>query len=76
MKHGNTTEPIARQMMQTKYDLPVRTCGTFQDREHCFIAATPDVVIADDALGEIKCPMHADDYASAEAAVEGGYAVS
>jgi len=38
-------------------DLHVEECGLFVDTEKCFLAASPDGIVGNDAVVEVKCPM-------------------
>jgi hypothetical protein len=40
----------------------IKDCGLFISEHHPFLAASPDGVIGDDGLIEIKCPYTARDF--------------
>ena len=55
-KHGKSFEPIALDMFQKKIEEPIMKCGMFVGKEFPFFAATPDGLIGNDTVVEIKCP--------------------
>jgi len=57
--HGKKYEDIARKKFEEQSGLTVRTCGLFISIDHPVLAATPDGIIDDDTLIEIKCPYSA-----------------
>ncbi|XP_060861867.1 uncharacterized protein LOC132938894 [Metopolophium dirhodum] len=70
MSYGIEMEPHARRQFEELKGLDVRTCGLFIDREFPHLAASPDGLIDDDEILEIKCPFVAKDTKSAIEAVE------
>lgn len=58
-KHGIEKEPIAIKAFETKRNKKVKPCGLFVHKEHCFLAASPDGLIEDDGIIEVKCPSTA-----------------
>lgn len=42
-------------------------CGLFVDKMLMFLAASPDGLIDDDSIAEIKCPVSIKDYTPEEA---------
>lgn len=56
MQWGNDAEPIARQAYELKTGEFVTEEGFIQHPEYDFVGISPDGVIGDDGLLEIKCP--------------------
>ncbi|KAH9383496.1 hypothetical protein HPB48_025011 [Haemaphysalis longicornis] len=52
--------PWVRQLEAT-YDVIVKECGLFVDQKRPFLGATPDGLVGDDTLVEMKCPYAARD---------------
>ncbi|XP_052120605.1 uncharacterized protein LOC127748927 [Frankliniella occidentalis] len=71
MRHGNDMEASARRYFEQKYGRTVNQTGLVVDRQLPFLAASPDGLIGDDELLEIKCPTSGVDFSSAEEAVAG-----
>ncbi|XP_034233027.1 uncharacterized protein LOC117640566 [Thrips palmi] len=69
IRHGNNTEEIARSHFERKYGVQVKTCGLVVDQYLPYLAASPDGLIGNDKLLEIKCPTSGVDFTSAEDAV-------
>ncbi|GFS58708.1 yqaJ domain-containing protein [Nephila pilipes] len=59
MKYGLVNEEIARKQYERKHSVTVRTCGLFVDKDNPFLCASPDGLIGNDGLLEIKCPYSA-----------------
>ncbi|GFU83301.1 yqaJ domain-containing protein [Trichonephila clavipes] len=61
MKYGlaHTNEEITRKQYEREYSTEVKTCGLFVDKDKPFLCATPDGLVGDDGLIEIKCPYSA-----------------
>ncbi|CAG9135197.1 unnamed protein product [Plutella xylostella] len=55
--HGVEHEMVALQQLSKQLDVHIEPCGLFIDREHAFIGATPDGLIGDDTIVEVKCPL-------------------
>lgn len=53
---GNTFEPIAKRLYETRYGVTIMDVGLVRHSEYPFIGATPDGVSAMGKLLEIKCP--------------------
>ncbi|GFS80275.1 yqaJ domain-containing protein [Nephila pilipes] len=59
MNYGLANEEIARKQYKRKHSVTVRTCGLFVDKDNPFLCASPDELIGNDGLLEIKCPYSA-----------------
>ncbi|KAK3926637.1 Exonuclease [Frankliniella fusca] len=71
MKHGIDMEDTARRHFEQTYGRAVVQTGLVVHRDLPFLAASPDGLIGDDELLEIKCPTSGVDFKSAEEAVAG-----
>ena len=56
MNHGTEFEPFARASYEIKYGVIVEECGFIKHPEIEWTGASPDGLIGDDGLIEIKCP--------------------
>lgn len=56
MAWGTEQEPLARAVYADERDVEVVTCGLFRHPVLPFTHASPDGLVADDGLVEIKCP--------------------
>lgn len=56
MKYGRKHERDALDEL-AKTNIQVNPCGLFIDKEFPFLAATPDGLIEDEGILEIKCPL-------------------
>ena len=54
--YGRTKEEIAAQEFSAIKGLVVLPCGLFIDEKYSYLAASPDGVVGQDALIEVKCP--------------------
>lgn len=59
LNYGKENEVIAKRELQNILKEPIRDCGIFIDEEYFFLGGTPDGLIGDDGLVEIKCPYSA-----------------
>ncbi|GFS73479.1 yqaJ domain-containing protein [Trichonephila clavipes] len=59
MKYGLANEEIARKQYEREYSTEVKICGLFVDKDKPFLCASPDGLVGDDGLLEIKCPYSA-----------------
>ncbi|GFU44908.1 yqaJ domain-containing protein [Trichonephila clavipes] len=59
MKYGLANEEIARKQYEREYSTEVKICGLFVDQDKPFLCASPDGLVGDDGLIEIKCPYSA-----------------
>uniref|UniRef100_A0A1B6E911 Ig-like domain-containing protein n=1 Tax=Clastoptera arizonana TaxID=38151 RepID=A0A1B6E911_9HEMI len=69
IEHGKNTEPIAKEYLFTKFGYKVKNTGMYIDKDLPFLAASPDGLIDDDLVVEIKCPYFAGYYPSPQDAV-------
>nr|XP_034194852.1 uncharacterized protein LOC117611076 [Osmia lignaria]XP_034194853.1 uncharacterized protein LOC117611076 [Osmia lignaria]XP_034194854.1 uncharacterized protein LOC117611076 [Osmia lignaria]XP_034194855.1 uncharacterized protein LOC117611076 [Osmia lignaria]XP_034194856.1 uncharacterized protein LOC117611076 [Osmia lignaria] len=60
MKYGRYKEHIARKDVANAMKTRIRTCGLFIDRDIPYLGASPDGLIDDDGLLELKCPQSAE----------------
>ncbi|CAH1155497.1 unnamed protein product [Phaedon cochleariae] len=60
-RYGNDNEENAIRDFQLLTGKKVINCGLFIDRNHPFLAASPDGLIDTDAIVEVKCPYKAKD---------------
>lgn len=56
MLHGKQYEAKARKVFESKSSCEVQPAGLFVRKDYPFLGATPDGVIDEDGLVEIKCP--------------------
>jgi putative phage-type endonuclease len=61
IRHGLTFENVAVSMFEQLVDKKVTPCGLFVSLENPFLGATPDGLVDDDAVIEVKCPYSAKD---------------
>lgn len=59
LDYGKENEPVAKKVLEGILGKPIHNCGLFIDVEHYFLGATPDGLLDDDGLVEIKCPCSA-----------------
>ena len=61
MEHGIETEPIARKEYESIFDTEVQLAGFItrdeDDKYHDWIGISPDGLLQDEGILEIKCPM-------------------
>ncbi|XP_063215781.1 uncharacterized protein LOC134527223 [Bacillus rossius redtenbacheri] len=57
--HGRNSELIAIQQLEHQENIIITKCGLFIDSQLPFLGASPDGLIGDDGLVEIKCPLTA-----------------
>ncbi len=55
MRFGRAFEDRAVEKYKTDYKVKIEKCGTFIDPETLFLIATPDRLIGDDTILEVKC---------------------
>lgn len=58
-KYGKENEHRAIADFENVMDMKVTPCGLFVDEAHPFLAATPDGLVGENAIIEIKCPYTA-----------------
>ena len=68
LRYGHDYEDTARRELAIKLKKEIRLCGLFVDKELHFLGASPDGLIDEDGLVEIKCPLTAKDLTAQEAA--------
>lgn len=56
--YGIENEPIAKMSFEKVINLKIKPAGLFVDKTYLFLAASPDGLIEDDGIIEIKCPYH------------------
>lgn len=59
-RYGIQNEPIAIKQMEKELNVCVQACGLFVDKNLPYLGATPDGLIGDDAIVEVKCPAVAE----------------
>lgn len=57
--HGVENEKLALQQLEQQEKIIIEPCGLFVDRKYAFIGATPDGIIGEDTIVEVKCPVMA-----------------
>ncbi|XP_077484482.1 uncharacterized protein LOC144094390 [Amblyomma americanum] len=67
-EHGKQHESVALQLYGAQMNRVVQPCGLFVDLEHGFLAASPDGVVDEDRIVEVKCPLTAKEDEPLEAA--------
>ncbi|PZC74695.1 hypothetical protein B5X24_HaOG207320 [Helicoverpa armigera] len=55
--HGVENEQLAIKQLSIQENVKIIPCGLFVDHEYPFISATPDGLIGQDTIVEIKCPL-------------------
>lgn len=59
MEYGREHEEEARLELEKVLGVQISKCGLFIDSKDYFLGATPDSLIGDDTLVELKCPLSA-----------------
>jgi len=59
MEYGREHEEEARLELEKVLGVQISKCGLFIDSKDYFLGATPDGLIGDDTLVELKCPLSA-----------------
>jgi len=59
VKYGTEYEDVARESIESALNINIKRCGLFIDSEIPFLGASPDGLIGDDGIVEIKCPFAA-----------------
>ncbi|XP_070151996.1 LOW QUALITY PROTEIN: uncharacterized protein [Polyergus mexicanus] len=59
VQHGKEYEDVARESIESALNINIKRCGLFIDSEIPFLGASPDGLIEDDGIVEIKCPFAA-----------------
>ncbi|KYM96447.1 hypothetical protein ALC62_12895 [Cyphomyrmex costatus] len=60
MKYGRDREEVAKNQLAVKLNKKIESCGFFIDSENPCLGYTPDGLIDDDGVVEIKCPQSAE----------------
>jgi len=67
VKYGRTMEEMAKQELVAKLKKEIKSCGLFIDYNNPCLGASPDGLIDEDGLVEIKCPLSAENLTAEEA---------
>ncbi|XP_029659972.1 uncharacterized protein LOC115233600 [Formica exsecta] len=67
MKYGRDNENVARKELAMKLNKAIKLCGLFIDNENPFLGVSPDGLIEENGLVEIKCPLSAEHLTAEEA---------
>lgn len=59
IKHGLLNEKTAIMQLAKQTGIAIEPCGLFLDEDLPFLGATPDGIISDDTIVEVKCPISA-----------------
>lgn len=65
--YGIQYEPMAKDRFEKQFNLKVLPAGLFVDREFNFLAGSPDGLVGDNDIVEIKCPHSIKDMTPIEA---------
>lgn len=66
VKIGKLHERDALEYLKVERKLDIRPCGLFIDSAIAFLGATPDALIGEDGLVEVKCPQSCKDLSPEE----------
>jgi hypothetical protein len=67
LQYGQCNEKHAREIFEEEFSMSVVSCGLFVHEEYSFLGASPDGLIDEDSIIEIKCPFSARDLTVEEA---------
>ncbi|XP_076299458.1 uncharacterized protein LOC143218255 [Lasioglossum baleicum] len=67
VEYGKENEKIALEELAAELGVPIKPCGLFIDYDIPYLGATPDGLINDDTIVEIKCPYSAKDMSADDA---------
>lgn len=70
IRHGIDHEKIALDQLSEELQMNIQPCGLFIDDETPYLGATPDGLIDEDKIVEIKCPLSIYHYSSLEEAIK------
>lgn len=56
MKHGIHYETVAKEKLEKQLNINVKECGILIDQDNIYLGSSPDGLIDDDGMIEIKCP--------------------
>nr|CAD7418951.1 unnamed protein product [Timema cristinae] len=59
-------------MLQLQINIDVTNCGLFVDKDQPFLAASPNGLVGDNEIVEIKCPMTISDSENLSSAAASG----
>lgn len=59
IKHGKDSENLALEQLSQQENIKIEPCGLFIDPDVPYIGATPDGLVNEDMIVEIKCPKTA-----------------
>lgn len=59
IQHGQNHEHLARDQLSCYLKSPINPCGLFIDQDLPFLGASPDGLVQEDKIVEIKCPYSA-----------------
>ncbi|KAL4717055.1 hypothetical protein ACJJTC_016942 [Scirpophaga incertulas] len=59
LKHGKDNEQKALIQLENQENIQISPCGLYIDEEYHFLGATPDGLIDNDTIVELKCPLSA-----------------
>ncbi|CAI6376417.1 unnamed protein product [Macrosiphum euphorbiae] len=63
-------EPVALEYFENNMGTTIQTCGLIIDEDYPFFGASPDGLIGNDSIIEVKCPYSAKDYPTVEEAIK------
>ncbi|XP_046141668.1 uncharacterized protein LOC114881703 [Osmia bicornis bicornis] len=67
LEYGRENEANALRQLEDELGIRIRPCGLFIDASVPYLGATPDGIVDDDTIVEVKCPESAKDLSPAEA---------
>ncbi|XP_064479311.1 uncharacterized protein LOC135392531 [Ornithodoros turicata] len=67
-EYGKQNEDVAIRLYEAQRNCSVQKCGLFVDLEYGFLAASPDGIVQDTGIAEVKCPASKKDLAPEAAA--------
>lgn len=67
-EYGNACEPIAIESVEKKLCIKIKRSGLLIDNDYPYLAASPDGLIDDTGMIEVKCPSSAQTFTPKEAA--------
>jgi len=70
MEYGKLNEQTAIMALEKKLNLKIVKCGIFVDEEYPYLGATPDGLIGDDGIVEVKCPSSSQHLTPEEGIIE------
>lgn len=66
-RYGIANESIARKDFEDKFNISIKSAGLFIHKTLNYLAASPDGLIGNDGIIEIKCPYSIKDYTPEQA---------